>query len=349
MGVEIVSLIRMSTLFICAFVNLFFTFILWREAKSSRAAFHLGLVAFFGFIYAFVYGMIFFPGSEKLLWSKLTWVGVLIVPAYLSFILVFATRLKKFRLASFAWYFVGAVITAISFFTPYVDVGIGAAYPYNVEYGPIAPLGRIYIVAGLAIALFYLLSSYLKSDNKIKAQLQYFIVGMVIYVIGGILVTGLAPLFIKDFNYIDISALVSIPWIGLTTYAIIKKRLFDLKVFLTETLVVGFFLMLMAQLIFGNFLQPFFIALINIFLFLPIGYLLVAASHREIKRSEVLEEKVAERTKDLQISNQALEQSKKVAENRAQELEKWYNLTVGRELRMAELKSQIKELEDKTK
>jgi hypothetical protein len=58
---------------------------------------------------------------------------------------------------------------------------------------------------------------------------------------------------------------------------------------------------------------------------------------------------VAERTKDLQISNQALEQSKKVAENRAQELEKWYNLTVGRELRMAELKSQIKELEEKNK
>jgi hypothetical protein len=49
------------------------------------------------------------------------------------------------------------------------------------------------------------------------------------------------------------------------------------------------------------------------------------------------------------LSKEELEQSKKIAEERAAELEKWYKLTIGREVRMAELKEKIKEMEEKTK
>ena len=60
----------------------------------------------------------------------------------------------------------------------------------------------------------------------------------------------------------------------------------------------------------------------------------------EVNAKENFEQKVQERTKEL-------EQSKKVAEDRAAELEKWYKLTIGREVRMAELKDKIKEMEEK--
>jgi hypothetical protein len=156
-------------------------------------------------------------------------------------------------------------------------------------------------------------------------------------------------LIIPNFNFQDISAYASIPFIGLTTYAVIKKQLFDIKVILTETLVYGFFIFLLGQAIFNNFLPAFYAQLINIIFFSPIAYLLIKASRSEIRKSEILEEKVSERTKDLQASNQALEQSKRIAEDRAKELEKWYSLTVGRELKMAELKNQIKDLEQKVK
>ena len=63
---------------------------------------------------------------------------------------------------------------------------------------------------------------------------------------------------------------------------------------------------------------------------------------REIRQKEILEEKVKERTKELQA---AYEDIKK----RKEDLEKFYKLTVGRELRMIELKQKIKELEKEIK
>jgi C4-dicarboxylate-specific signal transduction histidine kinase len=77
---------------------------------------------------------------------------------------------------------------------------------------------------------------------------------------------------------------------------------------------------------------------ITLFLVALFGWWLVNSVEKEVEAKESLEEKVRERTKEL-------EQSKKVAEERATELEKWYKLTIGRELRMAELKDKIKDLE----
>lgn len=63
-----------------------------------------------------------------------------------------------------------------------------------------------------------------------------------------------------------------------------------------------------------------------------IGYFLALADITEFKAlQENLEEKIKERTKELQ--------------ERVEELEKFHKLTVGRELKMIELKKKIKELE----
>jgi len=58
--------------------------------------------------------------------------------------------------------------------------------------------------------------------------------------------------------------------------------------------------------------------------------------------AQSLEEKVKERTKELQKAKEELEEKVK-------ELQRWYELTVNRELRMKELKEKIKELENKEK
>lgn len=86
-------------------------------------------------------------------------------------------------------------------------------------------------------------------------------------------------------------------------------------------------------------------------LFSFVGYLLIRATYSEIKKKEeaeklskelaelnlTLEERVKERTKELQ--------------KRIEELERFHRLTVGREMRMMELKKEIealkKELEKK--
>ncbi|MFA5248925.1 MAG: hypothetical protein WC397_00125 [Candidatus Paceibacterota bacterium] len=109
---------------------------------------------------------------------------------------------------------------------------------------------------------------------------------------------------------------------------------------MTEILVV----IMGMVLLFFPFLMPTnthrVLAVIVFLAFCLIGYLLVRANLKEVKNSELLENKVKERTAEL---SKAYEELK----IRQEEIERWYSLTIGRELRMAELKQKIKEIEKK--
>ena len=71
------------------------------------------------------------------------------------------------------------------------------------------------------------------------------------------------------------------------------------------------------------------------FLFCFVGYLLIRYTHRETKQKEILEKQVQEKTEELQ---------KKI-----EDLHKFHRLTVGRELKMVELKKEIEELKEEKK
>ncbi|MFA5747060.1 MAG: hypothetical protein WC926_03210 [Candidatus Paceibacterota bacterium] len=347
-----ISQIRGSVLFVCSLCNLILGLILLGKARDNRAAFHLGILSLFSSLYAFVFGFFYFFDWQRLLLYRSTFFGVFLIPSFLNFVYIFSGNMKNFRAKISIWYSIAVVIVLTSLFTPYIVAEIESRYPYLNEHthGLLSPYIRLYIIAGLVFSLYYLIKAYLKSTmSKEKRQLQYFIIGISIYSFMGVSAAGVLPLFFPKFSFIDLSVIFSLPWIGLTTYAILKDKLFDIKVLLTETLVYFFGIVLLFQVFFRDFSQEIIVQGSIFLVFCLIGYLLIKASRKDARRNEILEEKVTERTKDLRSSNQALEQSKKVAEDRAQELEKWYNLTVGRELRMAELKSQIKELEGKTK
>jgi len=286
----IVSQIRGIFHFISVFLNLIIAFLLWFRGKS-KATFHLGWVAFFSAIYALVYGIIYFFEKNTLFLTKATWLGVLILPAYITFVYCFTKRTKYLKLKSFFWYSGAIIISYLSLATPYIEKGVNPKYPffYSEEYGPLAPLGRIYIIICLAISLFYLLKDYFRNRGFRKLQLQYFIFGTSIYVVGGMFTAGVIPLFYPRFAYIDVSAFLSIFWVGLTTYAILKKKLFEIKIILTEML-VGIMGVTLATL---PFLMPTdalkILTSVIFFLFCLFGYYLVKAMYNEIRNKERLE------------------------------------------------------------
>lgn len=116
-------------------------------------------------------------------------------------------------------------------------------------------------------------------------------------------------------------------------FAISKYHLFETKSLLTELLVAAMGIVL--------FVLPFFmpttllkIIAAGIFtVYCVVGFLLIKSTKKEVKAKEISEELVKQRTKELAERNE--------------ELEKWYKLTIGREVRMAELKEKIKEMEEK--
>jgi len=347
-----IAQIRGTILFIGAFLELTLTLILWFKGKT-KASFHLGWTAFFSSVFCFSYGMIFLFMGNNLLWHRATWVGVLIVPASVTFVNAFARRIKYFRLKTFFWYLGAIIVLCFSLATPYFVKDVLPEYPYIRIKGVLEPWGRMYIISGV-VALYYLFKEYFKSKGLRKLQIKYFIIGSSLPSIAGFLAAGVIPLFYPKFTHVDITAMATVPGVSLITYAIFKRRLFGIKVILTEILVVTISIILLIQALLAQTLAAKTLSSVTFFSFLLVGYLLIKVTQREIQRkeqaeiltkqlkhlNETLEDKVKQRTKDLEKSYQEIKERK-------DELERFYNLTVGRELEMLELKEKIKELKEK--
>lgn len=346
-------------MFACGFLNLIFALILWFKGKT-KATFHLGWVALFSAITAFTFGGVFLF-DDKLFWSRASWLTILILPAYIIFVYHFSGETKNIKLKSFFWYSLAILLSVLALTTPYVIKNISPDYPSNpiVEQGFLRPVGRIYGIISMSVGLYYLLKEYLKSKEFRKLQIKYFILGFSMYGIGGILLTGIMPLLYPEFIGTGFSVFLSIFWIGLTTYAIFKKKLFEIRIILTEILVALIGIILLVQIFLAETLEAQIFEIVLFLLFSVIGYLLIKTTYQDIKRKEEaeqlskelekltqnLEKRVKERTKELEKSYKELKQRTKEVEKRKEELERFHELTVGRELKMANLKKRIKELE----
>lgn len=344
-------------LFLVAVVQLMLAFIYWFRGKS-KATFHFGWAAFFGAIYLFSLGGFIFFEHNKLFWMKNCWFGLLITPAYLMFVYYFTERTKYIKLKSLFWYSTGSIIVFLAITTNYFTEGISSDYPFKDIRGPLDPLGRIYIASSLTLGLIYLFKKYFQSTGFKKWQLKYFTLGIVSH-IGGAVIDGVVfPLFFPVPLSVTGILMSSAAILGsvLVVYAIFKREIFGIKVILTEILVGAIGIILLIQSFLSQTLAAKTLGFATFFAFLLVGYLLIRATQKEIRRkeeaerlaaelkqlNETLEDRVKERTKELEKSYLEIKKRK-------DELEKFYNLTIGRELKMVELKKEIQELKKKLK
>jgi len=208
----------------------------------------------------------------------------------------------------------------------------------EISRGAMFPIFAAYIILVLAYMIYTLVVTFVRSkDQELKNKILYVAVGAFLYIATVIIVDFVLPSF-GIYKFIPLDGPSSFFLVFFTTLAITKYHLFDVKVILTELLVAAIALLLLFNIVTPvNYL---FLKMIIFFLFLIAGYYIIASAHKEIRAKENLEQKVQERTKELQGAYDDIKSQKN-------ELERWYNLTIGRELKMAELKDKIKDLEQK--
>jgi len=211
---------------------------------------------------------------------------------------------------------------------------------------PQAKFGSLYFLFGFPFLVLVITSiiilfwKYKKLTGAERIQVLYFFIGLSLSLLIGVLANLILPNINPNLHSYRYGPLGVIFFVAFTALAITRYHLFGIKVILTETLVgvMGIILLILP------FLMPTMTLKILIsgtfLLFLIFGYCLVKATRREVRAKEVLEQKVQERTKDLEKSYQGMRKEK-------EKLERLYNATVGRELKMAELKNKIGELEEK--
>ncbi|MFA5742789.1 MAG: histidine kinase N-terminal 7TM domain-containing protein [Candidatus Paceibacterota bacterium] len=280
-------------------------------------------------------------GDVAYFWDKIVYCGVVFIPIFLfHFSLVMSKEKNKIYLALVpAGYFLAAVFLFLLWFFP--QLFIQGLFQYKWGCHSISQPSHNYFLiyfVGYLLLFFYKMFRLWRNTNDpdLKIQSKY-----IFYSFLFLFASSLAFLPGYQIPVFPIAYIFPVIWMLILSYAITQHNLLNAKVIIVDVLaaLVVFAVLVYAVLSKGSSdIVIRFSFLILIFFF---AWLAVRGVHREINEKERLEAVVKNRTKEL-------EQSKKVAEDRAAELEKWYNATIGREVRMAELKEEVKKMKEES-
>ncbi len=305
--------IRGIFLFIISFSLVILALAAWQRARGDKAKMWLGYSAFFVALYAFFCGGTYFfwkaDSIASIYWYRTTWLGIFLLPPFIIFTYHFVQNIKYLKIKEFFLYVIAIAIGWVALGTNLIVKSVYFKYP-NISSmaGPFDFLGRAYIAVCVAVILFNLLKEYFKSDGFRKIQLQYFILGVTIFFVTGIITTAIIPLMTGESSYYDIAAYASFFWVALTAMAIFKYNLFNIKVIATELLMFLVWISIFINFIVANSLREKFVFGGLLLFLLAFGILLVRSVLREVAQRERLEKL----TEDLQKANEELKRTEQL-------------------------------------
>jgi len=226
--------------------------------------------------------------STALFWSRILMVGAIFIPIfYLHFIVAFLNLIKNFKRVLYLGYSLGLFFLLSNFTSYFVkSVGRELSFPFwpnpGIFFHPFLLMFFFFICFGW----YLLFKSFRKTQEVIKKQqIKYLLLGTGIGFISGstnyFLWYGIPVL-----PYLNI--LVSI-YVLLTTFAILKYHLFEIRVILTELLVGVIGLLLLVQAMTAESFTWQILGLGLFVLFCVFGYLLIKSVMLEIQRRQEIE------------------------------------------------------------
>lgn len=249
---------------------------------------------------------------------------------------------------------------------------------FEAKFGSLFILWVAFILLQVIIAFYMLIKGYFLSSGIKRLKIIYLLFGIGIMGIWATLISIILPMF-NFFALSDTDAPSTILMVGFISYAIVKHKLLGVQVLISKILIFSLIIGALSGFLTGLiFLGAWFFSVLGItgvflvsLLISFISYLIGKLFFKErqnlkLKTSElekakkelektkhILEFKVESRTKELRVLNENLEnrvqEKTEELQNRIEELENFHRLTVGRELKMIELKKTIKGLENELK
>jgi len=239
--------------------------------------------------FSYVRWLLMTTEESALFWSKMLNFGATLIPVfYLHWVLAFLNLDKKKRKIIFFGYVLTFIFLLVSFTSYYIkSVKPVLSFPYWPQAGPLYICFIILGYIGLVGYGLYQLFKERKTALKEKRnQIDYIILGTILGFGGG--ATNFPLMFgISLFPPFGQSLVSVHPFLWM--FAILKYHLFEIRVILTEILVgvMGVILLVLPFLMETAQMK---ILTAGVFIFFCLfGYLLIKATHREIRRREEIE------------------------------------------------------------
>ena len=262
-----------------------------RKEKSNQCFAFMAIFILFWIIFYFLTQSSRQP-TPALFWAKLAYgsVSIFYITFY-SFFIYFLDFEKKFRILNKIIWSTSIILFGLSVFTDFVVQDIKfKRWEVDIIFGGVAPF--FYGVAGfLSILVVYLLiAKYFKSSHRERLRIQYFLSGVLVWVVMNFIFNIILGLWKKSIKYSYFGHYSAIFLLGFTAYAIVKQELFGIKVILTQALVgvIAILLLWQAVIAIPNWLE-FSWKFVLFLIFLYFGYLLVKSVIQEIKRRAELQ------------------------------------------------------------
>lgn len=286
--------LRGISLFIVAFCLLILALILWQRAEKDKAKLWLGFSALFSAFYAFFCGGTYFfwnaDSMASVYWYKTTWLGVFLLPPFIIFTYYFVQNFKYLKIKAFLLYLGAVIISYFALTTDLIVKSVYLRYP-NISSlaGELDFLGRIYISLCVALILFNLIKEFFKSSGFRKLQLQYFILGIAVFFVTGIITTAIIPLVIGESPYYDITAYASFVWVVLTAMAILKYHFLNIKIIATQFLVFIIWVVTLINFIMQDSFRGYLLTGGSLIFMVIAGILLIRSVIKEVAQREQIE------------------------------------------------------------
>lgn len=239
--------------------------------------------------------------SVALFWSRPAEVAVIFILINLYFFAVYFPReSKRSRILDWVVILFGIVFLILALFTNLITKD--AVQLKGWGFSPV--LGRMgFMLNGGSLfitflVLYFLVKKYFRLTAEEKIRMQYFLVGIVFFILANVVFNIGWPMLLGEYRYAQIGTSSTIFLLFFTALAIVKQHLFGIKVVLTEFLVAG---MGITLLVLPLLMPTIFLRLLTLaifVLFLIFGYYLIKATREESERRERAE-KLAREAKRL--------------------------------------------------
>ncbi len=199
----------------------------------------------------------------------------------------------------------------IFFFSVFTD--FMARYMTPVRFGVVPVIGRgkfIYFGFVFFVSLFViarLLIKYFRSSRDKKLKLQYFFLGIFVFVIANLIFNVVLAFWEGIVRYYQVGNYSIIFLLSFTALAIVKQELFGIKVVIT-TIFVALTAILLAldTLVFTDTLALQLLKGLILVAFLYLGYALIKSVMREIKQREKIEKLSKAKSEFISIASHQL-------------------------------------------
>lgn len=230
-----------------------------------------------------------------LFWIRLVlFFAIMLHFAFLFFVLVFPQNKILTSRPKFLLLIILAVLAMAATLSPYVFSGTEVKNNEIVPIsGPLLPLFILTILAFLTLGGYLIVKKYRRAKKLEKLQWKFILLGYLIMFFLLIISQFLFVVAFGNTNFVRFGPIFILPFIILSTYAIIKHNLLNVKVIAAELLVGSILLILFVKIFFSS---GFYDLILNIIIFAAMATLsvfLIKAVLKEIQDRERIQQLAA--------------------------------------------------------